>query len=105
MRLSNDQGRKEGAAAAIGTLILSLFFYCILSYVLRGSILYEDGSFLQQDIYLIVSLIIYLFSLYAAFMTVRFLFNMYLRMRAYRIRKGDEWQNWRSHAKETGDDA
>ena len=105
MRLPNDLGRKEGTAAAVGTLLLSFVYYCILSYKLRGSILGMEESLIQQEPFFLVSLLLFGFCLFAAYVTVRFLVISFLRRRAYRIRKGKEWQKWRSQIEGTEDDA
>ena len=105
MKLPNDFGRKEGTAAAVGTFLLTIVYYCIVSYTTRGSILGMEESLIGQIPFFLVSLALFVVCLFAAYVTVRFLLFRFLRRRAYRIRKGEEWQKWRSQIEGTEEDA
>lgn len=105
MKLPGDLGRKESIAGIAAVLILSVVYGCLLSYVIRGSVLPEINSLTGSVADSVMWLLFMVVGVQAAILTIRPLFRLYLKIRAYHVKKGSEWQNWRERGKGDNDNA
>ena len=90
MKMSRDTGRKENLAAFTAWMICIVLYFCAISYLLRGYIITSRSSILEN----LGSIAIIVVSVILALLTVRLLFRLYLRMKAYHVRKGAAWREW-----------
>ena len=98
MKLPKDLGRKESLAGIAAVVLVSFVYACLLLYVIRGSFFPQSHSAagsVKDNLLLIVIMVV---CVEAAILTVRPLYRLYLKIRAYHVKKGSEWQSWRDRS-------
>lgn len=90
MKISRDTGRKENLAAFTAWVVFIIIYFCAISFLLRGYIISSRFSILED----LGSIAIIVVSVILALLTVRLLFRVYLRMKAYHVREGTAWREW-----------
>lgn len=96
MRISKDTGRRENITGLVFWIMFIIVYYCLLSQILRGYIIPEYGGRMFSILDDLGTIGIALISVIAGLLTTRPLFRIYLKLKAYHVRKSAAWQDWRS---------